>query len=644
KCWRCSSKVELKIKEQWYFKITEYAQELLEGLEDLEGWPDAVKLQQKNWIGRSKGTVIDFKIKGEDKSIPVFTTRPDTLYGSTFLLMAAQHPDVMEIASENKEKIKKFIDETAAEDAQNKDVKDKRGVYLGTDAVNPVTGKNIPIYVANFVFMEYGTGAIMCVPAHDQRDYDFARKYNLEITEVIRGEQDFSKIDGAYEGEGELVNSGEFNGLDSKTAREKITKYLNKKGKGEKSVQYKLRDWLISRQRYWGTPIPVVYCENCGTVPVREEDLPVELPDDVEFTGKGNPLKTSSNFQNVKCPRCNKKARRETDTMDTFVDSSWYFLRYINPKNSELPFKKEDVNEWLPVDQYIGGIEHAVMHLLYARFFTRVLRDLDLLDFNEPFKNLLCQGMVLKDGTKMSKSLGNVVDPERIIEEYGADTARLFILFAAPPEKDLDWSDEALKGSYRFIKRVWNMVEEEKDSKYISQPGLEKSGGEGVDDKFKFLVNKTVKEVTEDITQRNHFNTAIAKIMEFMNELKNYEPGSAQRAAGIKTAVSLLSPFIPHAANEMWENMGFEKSLDKVDWPRFDREVLENKKPDVEIPITINGKLRAKIKVDPDLDKEKIMKFAKEHEKIVSYIKDREIVKEIYVPEKIINFVVKDKE
>ncbi len=641
KCWRCSTKVELKIKKQWYFNITRYAQELLEGLEDLDGWPSAVKLQQKNWIGRSTGAVINFKIENKDKIIPVFTTRPDTLYGSTFLLMAAHHPDVMEIATKNRSKIKEFIDETAAEEAQNKDIKDKRGVYLGVDAVNPVNGKKIPVYVANFVFMEYGTGAIMCVPAHDQRDYKFAKKYNLDITEVIHGKENFEKLSGAYTGEGKLVNSGKFNGLDSETARDKITEYLNKKGEGEKSVQYKLRDWLISRQRYWGTPIPVIYCEDCGTVPVREDELPVELPKDVEFTGRGNPLKTSDSFQNAVCPKCGSKANRETDTMDTFVDSSWYFLRYINPENHQKPFNQEDVNNWLPVDQYIGGIEHAVMHLLYARFFTRVLRDMNLLDFSEPFKNLLCQGMVLKDGTKMSKSLGNVVDPQKIIEKYGADTARLFILFAAPPEKDLDWSDEALLGSYRFIKRVWNLVEKEKKSRPMQDLIAGQVDVKSLPDEFRFFIHHTIKEVSEDIVESQHFNTAIAKIMEFLNKIKNYDPESVQRAIGIKTMVSLLSPFIPHAANQMWENLGFKKSLDKVEWPSSDKKVLDNKKPDIELPVTVNGKLRAKLKVSPDIDKQEALKLAKKHEKIVPYIQDGQIIKKIYVPQKIINLVIK---
>jgi len=634
KCWRCSSPVEVQVKEQWYFKITEYAEELLNGIDDLKGWPEAVKIQQKNWIGKSTGAVIDFKIQDSDYTIPVFTTRPDTLFGSTFLLMAPTHPDVMEIAKGDRKKIKEFIDRTVISSINEKEAKEKEGIYLGVNAINPINNKPVPVYLSNFVFMEYGTGAIMSVPAHDQRDFEFAKKYDLPVIEVIRGKDE--KYDGtkAYEGPGILVNSEEFNGIPSEEAKKAVTETLAQKGAGRRDIQYKLRDWLVSRQRYWGTPIPVLYCEKCGLVPEKEENLPVRLPEDVVF-GRGNPLETSESFINTACPHCGGKARRETDTMDTFVDSSWYFLRYVNSNQDNYPFLKEDVDSWLPVDQYIGGIEHAVLHLLYSRFFTRALRDLGMLSFSEPFKNLLTQGMVLKDGAKMSKSKGNTVDPQLIIDKYGADTARLFILFAAPPERDLDWSDEGVKGAYRFIVKLWNLVQEEKS--------VEEKPGQ-ISDAFRNLVHRTIKEVTLDLRDEFHFNTAIARIMELVNEIKNYEPGSSERKKGLEIAVSLLEPFAPHAACEMWLEMGKTEILDTLDWPKFEEKVIIETRNEIEIPVTVNGKLRATIKVDPDEQKDKILEEAKGDERVLQYIKTGKIIKEIYVPGKIINLVVKEAE
>jgi leucyl-tRNA synthetase len=631
KCWRCSTDVEVRVKEQWYFKITQYAQDLLKGLTDLKGWPEAVKIQQENWIGRSEGAIVDFEIENSDFTIPVFTTRPDTLFGATFLLMAPQHPDVLEITAQSrKQEAKKFINATVISSIEDKQEKEKNGVYLGVDAVNPLNGKTIPVYVANFVFMEYGTGAIMSVPAHDQRDFEFAKKYGIEIIEVIRGSE--SKYDGesAYEGEGILVNSGQFDGLPSQEAKKRITDFLESNKIGRYCIQYKLRDWLISRQRYWGTPIPILYCPECGTVPVKEEDLPVQLPKDVEFTGKGNPLKTSPGFKYAGCTKCGGQAHRETDTMDTFVDSSWYFLRYINPGQSDRPFNTEDANAWLPVDQYIGGIEHAVLHLLYSRFFTRALKDLGLVGFKEPFRNLLCQGMVLKDGVKMSKSKGNTVDPQDIIEKYGADTARMFILFASPPEKDLDWSDEAVRGAYRFLMKLWSMVGEETKAS---------SSGKDLSDDFKYKLHKTIKDVTEDISREFHFNTAIARIMELVNEIKNHQPGSAPRREGLKAAVSLLGPFAPHIASQMWETLGNE-TLDSEPWPEYNEKILQRKRT-VVVPVTVNGKLRAKIEVEPDTADKDILDSAKRNDKIVPFVTDKKIIKEIYIPGKIINLVVK---
>ncbi|MFW6172261.1 MAG: leucine--tRNA ligase [Elusimicrobiota bacterium] len=633
KCWRCSTRVEVKVKKQWYFKITEYAEALLDGLKKLKGWPEAVKCQQENWIGKSRGAVVKFKLKESDYEIDVFTTRPDTLFGTTFILVAPQHPDIMEIAKGDKREIKEFINEVVVSSISQKEIKDKKGIYLGVDAINPLNGKEIPVYTANFVFMEYGTGAIMSVPAHDQRDFEFAKKYGLDIIEVIRGKDERYTGNEAYEGEGKLVNSEQFNGIHSKQAKQKITEYLEEKGIGESSVQYKLRDWLISRQRYWGTPIPVLYCEKCGIVPVPEEEIPIKLPRDVDFSGVGNPLKTSDSFKSGKCPVCAGKAERETDTMDTFVDSSWYFLRYVNPRENTRPFDTDDVNKWLPVDQYIGGIEHAVLHLLYSRFFTRALKDLNLVSFEEPFKNLLCQGMVLKDGAKMSKSKGNVVDPEEIINKYGADTARIFILFASPPEKDLEWSDEGVRGAYRFIKKLWNIVMEESEINHTVD--------DQVNDEFKNLLHTTIKAVTLDISKDHHFNTAIARIMELTNELRRYKPGSVERKKGIETAVSLLGPFAPHAASEMWELLGKNGILDHQKWPEYNEETIRKTTGLIEIPVTINGKLRSKINIEKNEKKETVFKKARNDENIKSYLKDKDILKEIYVPGKIVNFVIK---
>jgi leucyl-tRNA synthetase len=480
--------------------------------------------------------------------------------------------------------------------------------------------------------MEYGTGAIMSVPAHDQRDYEFARKYDLDIIEVIRPDEGGYDGSAAYEGPGELVNSGEFNGLKADEAIKKITSYLKSQGTGRKSTQYKLRDWLISRQRFWGTPIPVIYCSSCGIVPVREDELPVRLPDDIEFSGVGNPLKTSKKFKEATCPKCGKTGKRETDTMDTFVDSSWYFLRYVNPKESTKPFVSEDVNRWLPVDQYIGGIEHAVLHLLYSRFFTRVLNDMGFVDFKEPFKNLLCQGMVLKDGAKMSKSKGNVVSPGDIIEKYGADTERLFILFASPPVKDLEWSDSGVKGCYRFINKLWKLAAEE----CVHEKLTEKD-----DKEFEMLLNLTIKGVTEDIKEGFRLNTAIAKIMELVNSIKKLPAGTKIKRKGVEIAVSLLGPFAPHTSNEMWEMLSKKSRLDKADWPEYDKAVIKETKKTIELPVTINGKLRAKITVSEFDSKEKVLDMARSDERIKSFMEGSEIIKKIYVPGKIINFVIK---
>ncbi|HDD46401.1 MAG TPA: leucine--tRNA ligase, partial [Candidatus Aenigmarchaeota archaeon] len=452
KCWRCKTKVTQKELEQWFINIRKYANELLKGLEKLKGWPERVKIMQENWIGKSEGAEIEFKIEGSNKSIKIFTTRPDTIYGVTFMVFAPEHPMVRELVkgTEYESKVEEFIERVRAESLAERtdESKPKEGMFIGRYAINPVNGERVPIYIGDFVIYEYGGGAVMAVPAHDQRDFEFAKKHGIEIKVVIRpGDKELKaeEMERAYVDDGIMVNSGKFNGMHNREAMKKIVEYLEELGVGKAKVEYKLRDWLISRQRYWGTPIPIIYCEKCGVVPVKEEDLPVLLPDDVKFTGKGNPLQTSKTFLNVSCPKCGGKARRETDTMDTFFDSSWYFFRYCSPNTSNAPFDKEAVEYWCPVDQYIGGIEHATMHLIYARFFTKALRDLGLVSIDEPFTNLLTQGMVIKDGAKMSKSLGNVVDPGEMIEKYGADTVRLFILFASSPEKELEWSDKGIE-------------------------------------------------------------------------------------------------------------------------------------------------------------------------------------------------------
>ncbi|OGS46052.1 MAG: leucine--tRNA ligase [Elusimicrobia bacterium RIFOXYD2_FULL_34_15] len=658
KCWRCQTEVEVKDLEQWFYKITDYAEELLKDIEKLTGWPERVRIMQHNWIGKSDGLSVNFPVKNSDKNIEIFTTRPDTLFGVTFMTFAAEHPLVMELVkgTEKEKEIKDFVNKIVIQKRITRlEEKEKEGIFTGKYAINPLTGDEIPIYVGNFVLMEYGTGAIMCVPAHDQRDFEFAKKYNIPIKEVI---QPFDSAQGkplsaAFVEEGTMVNSQQFNGINSKDAIAKISVYIEEKKFGKRVIHYKLRDWLISRQRYWGTPIPIIYCEKCGTVPVPEKDLPVLLPKDVEFTGEGNPLSKSSSFVSCKCPKCNAPARRETDTMDTFVDSSWYFERYCDPKQDKLPFSKEKVSYWMPVNQYIGGIEHAVLHLLYSRFYTKALRDLGLLNYDEPFQNLLCQGMVVKDGFKMSKSKGNVVSVDDMIDKYGADTARLFILFASPPERDLEWSDEGVLGCYRFVNKIWNLVQGIQQLK-IKKPVLNLSKDEKLSATEPFadppntsggknlerIRNLTIKKVTIDIQKEFHFNTAIASIMEFYNELtaKQSSVDYETFKISLETLIILLSPFAPHICEEMWQVLGHNESIIKQNWPKWDEEKL--KQNEVTIAVQINGKLRGQIDVNIGLSEQEIMEFVKSNEKIHKYIINKKIIKTIYVPQKILNIVV----
>ncbi|RLD17233.1 MAG: leucine--tRNA ligase [Caldiserica bacterium] len=638
RCWRCGSEVEIRSLSQWFIKITAYAERLYNDIEKLTGWPERVKIMQKNWIGKSVGVRVKFPLIEFDKEIEIFTTRPDTLWGATFLLLSPFHPFIDEVIDKipNRGEVEDFVKKARIKEKLIKDIeKEKEGVFLSIHAKNPLTGEKIPVYIANFVLMEYGTGAIMSVPAHDQRDFEFARKYNLPIKVVIKpydGDLKLEEMTSAYEGDGIMVNSGEFSGKDSKIAREKeIPEYLREKGIGYPETQYRLRDWLISRQRYWGTPIPIVYCDNCGVVPLKEKDLPLLLPDDVEFTGKGNPLETSKKFLYTNCPSCGKKAKRETDTMDTFVDSSWYFLRYLDNKNDKEPFSKEEAFYWMPVDQYIGGIEHATMHLIYSRFFYKVLYDMGLVKEDEPFKNLLCQGMVVKDGFKMSKSKGNVVSVDEIVENYGADTGRVFILFASPPEKDLEWSERGVEGSHRFLKRIWN----------ISQENIETVPDEKVEEDMRYYLNYTVKKVTLDIERDFQFNTAIASIMEFLNRVERFKYNLRRDFLNkiIETILLLLYPFAPHITSELWKIRGKGNNIWENRWPEYSEDVIKKRKKTV--VIQINGKVRDKIEVSPDISEEDIKKLVYEREQVKKYIKDKEILKEIYIKEKIFSIVVR---
>lgn len=646
-CERCDSKVGKKLLNQWYFKITDYAEELLQEINNLQGWPDKVKIMQSNWIGKSTGAEINFSIENSDKALTVFTTRPDTIFGATYMVLAPEHPYVAELVkgTEYQEGVTELITKLQHMSDIERTATDieKEGIFIGHYAINPLSGKKIPIYIANYVLIDYGTGAIMAVPAHDQRDLDFARKYNIEVLPVIQPEdaENFTIEAEAFDESGIMINSGDFNGLASDEAYEKIANLLEEKGVGKKTISYRLRDWLLSRQRYWGTPIPIIYCDSCGTVPVDEANLPVALPTDIQFTGTGlSPLTTSPSFLEAPCPSCGRMGRRETDTMDTFVDSSWYFLRFTDSNNLELPFAKDKTDYWMPVDQYIGGVEHAILHLLYARFFTRVMKDLNLVSEAEPFKNLLTQGMVLKDGAKMSKSKGNVVSPEEIINKYGADTARLFVLFAAPPERDLEWSDQGVEGCFRFLNRVWRLAIEALDSNLYSQTT---SIDSKEDKNIKYMIHNTIKRVTDDIEGRFNFNTAISAVMELVNELYKYKElesinGELLRE-GVSSVIILLAPFAPHFSEELWSITKGEGSVHQLPWPQYDERAIV--KDEVEVVIQINGKLKDKLTIPSDMSKEAMEELAFNNEKIQGLLEGKSIIKVISVPKKLINIVVK---
>ncbi len=650
-CWRCESEVTPKELGQWYLKITDYAEDLLEYCDKLPGWPERVLKMQRNWIGKSEGAEIRFPLENSKEAITVFTTRQDTVFGATFMTLAPEHPLTLELSKGTPQEgeVKEFVERVKRQSLVGRTAEDteKEGLFIGANCLNPMTGARIPIFAANFVLMEYGTGAVMAVPAHDQRDFEFAKRYGLPVIVVIQPPDrplNAETMTEAYVGEGTLVNSDQFNGIDSVAAREAIVQNLEEKGLGGRSVNYRIRDWGISRQRYWGAPIPIIYCHRCGVQPVPEEDLPVVLPHDVEFTGEGgSPLAECREFVETQCPTCGGDARRETDTMDTFVESSWYFDRFASPRYDQGPLDKEKVGYWMPVNQYIGGIEHAILHLLYSRFFARVLRELGLVKDKEPFTRLLTQGMVIKDGAKMSKSRGNVVDPEYLVSKYGADTARMFCLFASPPERDLEWNDQGVEGSFRFLNRVWRLVNENHHWMKETKPY---TGATPIDQDLKMLhqkVHKTIKKVGEDI-ERFHFNTAISAIMELVNTLyqsrpeENGDPAehSVFREA-IETATLLLSPFVPHIAEELWEVLGKGESIIKTPWPDYDREAIVEE--EVLVVIQVNGKVRDRVTVPSSMGKEEIKGVVLEREKIRRLIHDRAVKRIILVPKKLINIV-----
>ena len=631
-CERCDAVVVKKDLEQWYFKTTAFAEELLQDLDTLDGWPEKVKTMQRNWIGKSNGAELIFDIDGTDKSMTVYTTRPDTTYGVTFMVLAPESELVQELVkgTEYEADVNAFIQKmhTKTEIERTASDVEKEGMFIGKYVINPVNGKKIPVWIANYVLADYGTGAIMAVPAHDDRDRDFAEKFNLDIIPVI-------------DEDNKMINSEEFNGMDAKNAFDGIVEKLAKENRGKKTVNYRLRDWLLSRQRYWGCPIPVVYCDDCGIVPVDKKDLPVLLPTDVEFTGKGeSPLTTSKEFATTACPCCGKEARREVDTMDTFVDSSWYFLRYIDPKNTVEPFSKEMVNKWMPVDQYIGGVEHAIMHLLYSRFFVKAFKSMGMVDFDEPFKNLLTQGMVLMDGSKMSKSKGNTVSPIEIINKYGADTARLFVLFAAPPERDLDWSEQGVEGCFRFLNRVYRLVDELAE---VAKTNAEVKAVTKEDKAMRLVIHSTLKKVTADLSEKFGFNTAIAALMELINEMYKYKELDTRNDGiireGIETIVTILAPFTPHIGEELWTMIGKEGSVFNISWPKYDESALVQ--DEVEVIVQVNGKLRDKISMDANIAREDMEKIALESEKVKAAIEGKNVVKVIAVPKKLVNIVVK---
>lgn len=654
KCWRCDHEVVKKDLSQWFFKITDYADELLKDLDLLPGWPERVKTMQHNWIGRSEGLEFSFEIPALNDTVAVYTTRPDTAYGVTFMALAAEHPLIKKICENNPkaDEINAFCERVRnqSEIERTSSESEKEGVFTGVYCINPFTGRKVEIWVTNYVLYDYGTGAVMGVPTGDQRDWMFADKYGIEkIVTIcpIGKELKLEEMTCAYEEkEGMLVNSGEFTGMEMHKAMSAIMDKAEAEGFGKRRVNYRLRDWLISRQRYWGAPIPIIYCPHCGEVLVPEDQLPVRLPEDVSFTaGAKSPLATSEEFVHCKCPKCGADATRETDTMDTFLCSSWYYLRYTDAHNDKMPFDKELNNYWGPVDQYIGGIEHAILHLLYSRFFVKVLRDAGLVDYDEPFSNLLTQGMVIKDGAKMSKSLGNVVSPEEILSKYGADTARLFILFAAPPERELEWSDQGVEGSFRFLNRIWRIVQAFEAVLAQKVTEYDHSNLSEADKDLRRVLHSSIKKVTNDIETRFNFNTAISTMMELVNALYAYKEAAKEPNAGliyeaISDLIKMMSPFVPHITEELWRGaIDANSSVHEQSWPECDEEAL--KVDNVEIVLQVNGKVRGRLTVPAEATKEELEKIAMADANVQAHIGDATVRKIICVPGRLVNIVAK---
>ena len=653
KCWRCDGQVERKYLSQWFLKITDYAQELLDDIDKLKGWPDSVKTMQRNWIDRSQGAILRFKVKEiEGLEVPVYTTRPDTAYGITYLVVAPEYKDIEKLTTpENKEAVEAYRQNARkmSEIERLSTERIKTGVPLGTHLINPLNGEEFPVWTADYALAEYGTGAVMAVPAHDERDFAFAKKYNLPIKIVIQNpENPAAELKEAYTDKGVLVNSGDCSGLDNEKAKQVIIEKAVKGGFGEAKVQFRLRDWLISRQRYWGTPIPIVYCPKCGTVPVNEEDLPVLLPEDVDFSVKGkSPVATSETFKHTTCPICGGPAERETDTMDTFMCSNWYFYRYTDARNDKAPFDKDILHYWAPIDQYVGGIEHAILHLLYSRFFTKALRDLGIINIDEPFKNLLTQGMVLKDGSKMSKSKGNTVDPDEIFENYGADTARLFILSDSPPNRDFDWSDAGVEGCYKFLNRLWKIYSAYQKNIILDYNLPDISNLSKENNALVREVHMAVKKISQDIANEFQFNTVISKYREFTNVIYDYlnnkkdfsQEDKEVFSYAVITFLKLLAPVLPHMTEEIYEGLGGKDSVHKLKWPEYDENLA--KTSTITLVVQINGKVKDRIEVDAETPKEELEKTALNSSKIKELTMGRQIVKVIVVPAKLVNIVVK---
>ena len=646
-CERCGTYVVSKRLNQWFFRITDYAERLLSDIDLLEEWPERVLTMQRNWIGKSQGAEVDFTLVSTGEKIRIYTTRPDTLFGVTFFLLAPEHPLVDRLVSgtEREAEVSAFREritgrtefERTAIDAE------KDGLFLGHHVINPVNGEEVPVYTANFVIMEYGTGAVMAVPAHDQRDFEFARRYGLPVRVVIQppdGDLAADEMSGAYEDEGTMVNSGEFTSTASVEGKEAVCEHLRRNGWGSRAVNYRLRDWLVSRQRYWGAPIPIIYCDSCGTVPVPEDDLPVVLPEDLELgEGGKSPLTTDESFLLAPCPRCGEMGKRESDTMDTFVDSSWYYFRYVSPRDTQGPFDPDEAKYWMPVDQYIGGIEHAIMHLLYSRFFTKVIYDMDLIGFKEPFSRLLCQGMITKDGAKMSKSKGNVVTPDKYLDRLGADSLRLYILFMGPPEIDKDWSDQGVEGAHRFLGRVWRMVHERYLPLVSGAVGV--TPEEGPHRAMRSLTHRTIRDVTQDVEQFA-FNTAISFIMELVNGIYNYtsEVAVVQAALeeAVETSLSLLAPFAPFICEELWHAIGKKESVHEQPWPSFDSEIASPE--EITLVVQVNGKVRDRLTVPAGISPEEMEKRALACQNARRFMGDKKVKKIIVVPGKLVNIVV----